>query len=350
MITELIGDLPARVHGHMASNVAAEQGLDDAEEALDRIGETPGHVGEALGYIDDIGMRAEDSPVRAEDAPIHAEAHARAEDAPARAAGAPERAAEDPEHVDILQVRFPRLTSDDVVRRLLQRIEERRTTGVCFPDMSTLNIAAIQPAFRRLLQRRMLVFNDGAGVAWAARRQGRPLPDNLNGTDLVPRLLAAARAGTSVYLLGAKPGVAARALERLAERHPHLRFVGSHHGYLDAAAEAEVVATLRRLRPQIVMVAMGNPLQVELIDRHLDDPALEGTLWLAVGGQLDYHGGTLRRAPPWVRRARLEWLYISMQQPYKARRYLLGIPRFVARCLWAERRGGHAAPGDEAAR
>ncbi|AUX46582.1 uncharacterized protein SOCE26_080880 [Sorangium cellulosum] len=343
MISELIGDRPALVHGHRASNATADDAPAHTEEAQD-------HIGEDSEDDEDAYVRAEAAPARAEGAPNHANARAHAEDAPARAAGESSRAAEIPEHVDILQVRFPRLTSEDVVRRLLHRLDQRRTTGVCFPDMSTLNVAATQPAFRRLLQRRMLVFNDGAGVAWAAQRQGRPLPDNLNGTDLVPRLLAAAKVGTSVYLLGAKPGVAARALERLAERHPHLRFVGSHHGYLDAAAEAEVVAALRRLRPQIVMVAMGNPLQVELIDRHLDDPALEGTLWLAVGGQLDYYGGTLRRAPSWVRRARLEWLYISMQQPYKARRYLLGIPHFMMRCLWAERRGGHAMPGDEAAR
>lgn len=250
----------------------------------------------------------------------------------------------EPESVDILGVRFPRLGVQEALELLLRRLAERRTTGVCFPDMSTLNIAADNPGFLRLLARRFLVFNDGAGLAWAARRRGRPLPANLNGTDLIPRLFDAAPPGTTVYLLGARPGVAERARGVLAGRFPQLAFVGSHHGYLDTAGEAEVVAELRQLRPRIVLVAMGNPLQVELIDRHLDEPELEGTMWFAIGGQLDYYGGTLRRAPALLRRLKLEWLFIVLQQPHKARRYFVGIPRFLLRCLLAERRGGHDAP------
>lgn len=245
--------------------------------------------------------------------------------------------------VDVLGVSFPRLAAPAAVQFLLSRIGAAPSTGVCFPDMSTLNLAAARPAFRRLLQQRMVVFNDGAGLAWAARRQGRPLPANLNGTDLVPQLFQQAPAETSVFLLGARPGVATRAQAVLAQRFAHLRFVGSHHGYLDQTTEAAVVAQLRAVRPAIVLVAMGNPLQIEFIDRYLDDPSLAGTLFLAIGGQLDYYGGTLKRAPaPW-RQARLEWLYIVMQQPYKARRYLIGIPQFLLRCLLAEQRGTHAA-------
>jgi N-acetylglucosaminyldiphosphoundecaprenol N-acetyl-beta-D-mannosaminyltransferase len=248
------------------------------------------------------------------------------------------------ETVEVLGVTFPRLLPEAVLQFLLGRLHGRVSTGVCFPDMSTLNLAAEQPAFRRLLQTRMVVFNDGAGLSWAARRQGRPLPANLNGTDLVPRLLQAAPAGTAVFLLGARPGVAARAQQSLAARFDHLRFVGSHHGYLDAATEAQVLAQLRT--PQLVLVAMGNPLQVEFIDRHLDDPQLAGTLFVAVGGQLDYYGGTLKRAPQAWRQARLEWLYIVLQQPYKARRYLVGIPQFLLRCLLAEQRSTHAPPSE----
>lgn len=248
--------------------------------------------------------------------------------------------------VDVLGVSFPRLDAAKAVQFLLSRLAAATSTGVCFPDMSTLNLAAERPEFLRRLQRRMVVFNDGAGLAWAARRQGRPLPANLNGTDLVPQLLHAAPAATSVFLLGAKPGVAARAQAVLAGRFPHLRFAGSHHGYLDPATEARVVAQLRAERPKIVLVAMGNPLQIEFIDRHLDDPLLAGTLFLAIGGQLDYYGGTLKRAPQTFRNLRLEWLYIVLQQPYKARRYLVGIPQFLLRCLLAEHRGTHAANTD----
>ena len=247
--------------------------------------------------------------------------------------------------VDVLGVRFPRLTRAAAVAALIDAVDRRLTIGVAFPDMSTLNIASRQPAFRSLLQRRVLTLNDGAGLAIVARfLRRRPFPDNLNGTDLCPDLLGRVPRGTTVFLLGAKPGVAERAEESLRGRFPHVSFVGHHHGYLDDQTEADVVATLRRLRPQIVFVGMGNPLQVELIDRHLDDPDLAGMTWLAVGGQLDYYGGDLVRAPRWIVRARLEWLYLVVRQPHKAGRYLLGIPRFLARSTWAEVRSRHDAP------
>lgn len=246
--------------------------------------------------------------------------------------------------VDILGVRFPRWQAEEALAWLLSCLSRQESTAVCFPDMSTLNLAARRPSFLALLQRRVYTLNDGAGLAWAARRRGRPFPDNLNGTDLCPRLLAAVPAGTRVYLLGGRPGVAERAAGALASRHPHLALVGHHHGYLGETEEDAVVRELRRQRPQIVLVGMGNPLQVEWIDRHLGDPALRGTLWLAVGGLLDYYGGGLQRAPAWMRRAGLEWLHLVLHQPHKARRYLLGIPQFLLRCLWAGLRGGHEAP------
>jgi len=249
--------------------------------------------------------------------------------------------------VDVLQVRFPRLYAEEAVAFLLGKLRSGESAGVCFPDMSTLNQAFEKPAFRRLLQRRMIVLPDGAGVMWVANLRGKPLPANLNGTDLVPRFFAAAPQGTTVFLLGGQKGVAERTAERFAARFAHLRFVGHSHGYLSENDEADLIDRLAQLRPQIVLIGMGNPLQVEFIDRHLDDPRLRGTLWLAVGGQFDYYGGTLRRAPSLLRRARLEWLYIVAQQPHKLSRYFVGIPKYLSRCAFAALTNAHDIPEGE---
>lgn len=246
--------------------------------------------------------------------------------------------------VDVLGVRFPRLYGEEAVALLLAKLRSGDSHGVCFPDMSTLNLAVDSPGFRRLLQRRMIVLPDGAGVMWVASWRGKPLPANLNGTDLVPRFFAAAPAGTTVFLLGGPEGVAARTAEQFAARFPHLRFVGSFHGYLTPTDEQQLVATLCELRPQVVLVGMGNPQQVELIDRYLDHPSLRGTLWLAVGGQFDYYGGTLKRAPTWLRKVRLEWLFIVLQQPHKLRRYFVGIPLYLSRCALASLLHSHDIP------
>ena len=115
---------------------------------------------------------------------------------------------------------------------------------------------------------------------------------------------------------------------------PHLIFVGAADGYFDQQREAAIVQMITHAKPQLVLVALGNPLQVEFIDRRLDDPSLQGIMWWAVGGFLDFYGGSRLRAPNWMIRSRLEWLHIVYTQPYKLKRYLLGIPRFLWNSLW----------------
>lgn len=247
-------------------------------------------------------------------------------------------------YVDILKVRFPRLVRQEALALLLDRFEREVTTGVCFPDMSAMVISLDDPGFRTLLQERMMVLNDGAGLAWVARRRGRPFVDNLNGTDLCPLFLEALPAGTGVFLVGGESAMVERARTAMEASFPDIRFVGTHHGFFDDDEEERLIEELRRLRPRVVIVGMGNPQQVRFIDRHLDDPTLAGTIFLAVGGLMNYYAGYLRRAPAWVRRVSLEWIYIVLQQPRKARRYFGGIPRFLFRSLLADIRNEHDAP------
>lgn len=251
------------------------------------------------------------------------------------------------EYVDIFQISLPLITQDAVIELLLQRLRKHLATGVCFADLSTMNMAFSQPRFRYLIQEKMLILNDGTGLAWAAKHRGHPFPSNLNGTDLCPKLLSLAPYGTTVYILGGRPFISKRAREALASEFPAILFVGDHHGYLNEISEKEVIAELHRLKPRIVLVCMGNPLQVEFICRHLDDPELGGTLWLALGGFIDYYGGSLVRAPRFLRGLHLEWLSIVYQQPYKWKRYFFGAPLFFFRYLWAQWRHKHTRQKDE---
>lgn len=243
------------------------------------------------------------------------------------------------EDVVLFGITFPRLTWAAALDDLVAGLGRRR--AVAFPDMSTLNIVRQRPGFGRVLRDRFTTFNDGAGLALAARIRRRPLPANLNGTELIPALLDRAPPGTRVYLLGASEPVVARAAEVLAAAHPHLTFAGHHHGYFEPDAEGAVIDELAATRPDVVLVAMGHPRQVEVIARHLDDPRLPKTTWFAVGGLLDYFGGTLERAPSWMIRARLEWLHLMISNPTKIRRYVIGIPRFVVAAVMTECRGRH---------
>jgi N-acetylglucosaminyldiphosphoundecaprenol N-acetyl-beta-D-mannosaminyltransferase len=168
-----------------------------------------------------------------------------------------------------------------------------------------------------------LVTADGAGVLWAARLFDFPLPERVSGVDLVRRLSAlAARQGYRIYLLGAAPGVAQAAAEVLLRENPGLTICGVHDGYWQD--EDAVVAELAAAAPQIVFVALGIPKQEQFIRRHRQVLPL----CLGIGGSFDVISGRLERAPEWMQRAGLEWLFRVKQEPKRWRR-LAALPQFV---------------------
>ncbi len=181
--------------------------------------------------------------------------------------------------------------------------------------------------FAALLESASLCIPDGWGVLWAARRQGHPLPERVSGIDIIPPLAArAAGAGWRLYLLGAAPGVAAQAGELLRARFPGLLVVGSHAGRAGPEGDVETIALLKSARPDLVLVAYGAPHQELWLDRNLG--RLGGGVGIGVGGAFDFLTGRVPRAPAWMRRVGLEWLFRLIRQPWRARRMAV-LPRFA---------------------
>jgi N-acetylglucosaminyldiphosphoundecaprenol N-acetyl-beta-D-mannosaminyltransferase len=187
-----------------------------------------------------------------------------------------------------------------------------------------------------------VVHGDGTGVRWAVRwLHGVPLVDNVNGTDLVPALFRTrAGRGYRYYLLGGTPEMAAGAAAHARATFAGWELVGHHHGYLDPASNAAVLAEIEHTRPHLVLVGMGNPHQERWIDANRARVAAR--VCLGVGGIFAYWSGDLDRAAPWVRGIGFEWLHLLRRQPRKARRYLVGNPLFLAR-VWAARRARRTA-------
>ncbi len=212
---------------------------------------------------------------------------------------------------------------------------EQRT--LVFVNAHTLDLAAGVPDDRRILNDADLVFGDGTGVRWAMRWRGLQVRSNLNGTDLVPALLAAAGGdGRSCFLLGDRPEVVEGAAAAISRRYPGWRVVGCHHGFLDAADDARVVATINAAKPDLLLVAMGNPLQERWIASHAG--TLSARLTIGVGALFGYLSGDHRRAPPWLRQLGGEWLFVLLMQRRKWRRYIVGAPRFLLRAWFARHR------------
>jgi N-acetylglucosaminyldiphosphoundecaprenol N-acetyl-beta-D-mannosaminyltransferase len=227
---------------------------------------------------------------------------------------------------------------DDLdVEGTLDRIEELLDAGghhlVATVNPEFVMLARRDPEFRRVLEGAALCLADGWGVTWAARRQGRPLPARVTGVDLIPALAErAARKGWRLFLLGAAPGVAEAVGGLLTAEHPALAIAGHHAGVAGPEGDEESLRLIAAARPDIVLVAYGAPRQELWIARNL--ARLEAGVGIGVGGAFDYLSGRVPRAPDWMRRAGLEWLYRLLRQPWRARRMAV-LPLFALEVLKA---------------
>ncbi|MBF5042602.1 WecB/TagA/CpsF family glycosyltransferase [Aggregicoccus sp. 17bor-14] len=236
------------------------------------------------------------------------------------------------------RLRLGRLTIDPVTfPEALARIEAlvaaRQGGSVFTPNVDHVVNVDADAHFAEAYAQVSLSLVDGTPLLWASRALGAPLPEKISGSDLVwPLMQRAAERGWRVYLLGAGPGVAQEAAERF-ERELGLKVVGvdspriaARPGAVDESAEA--LARLRAAAPDLVLVAFGSPKQELWIHAHAAQ--LAPAVAVAVGASLDFVAGRVKRAPAWMSRAGLEWLYRLGQEPRRLwRRYLVNDPKFV---------------------
>jgi N-acetylglucosaminyldiphosphoundecaprenol N-acetyl-beta-D-mannosaminyltransferase len=195
-------------------------------------------------------------------------------------------------------------------------------------NASKLVLAAEDARLRETLERADLVTADGMSVVWAARLLGQRLPGRVTGIDTMELLVArASERGWPVFFLGARQESLDAAVANLLDRHPALQVAGRHHGYI--SGNEQTVATLvRHSGATLLFVAMGSPGQEQFIARYLDEMRIPFAL--GVGGSFDHIAGLSRRAPLWMQRAGLEWLYRLASEPRRLwRRYLIGNLRFA---------------------
>jgi N-acetylglucosaminyldiphosphoundecaprenol N-acetyl-beta-D-mannosaminyltransferase len=219
---------------------------------------------------------------------------------------------------------------DEAVAELQSIIRDRAgCRSLFFANANTFNFALEDQDYARVLNRSDLVFGDGTGVRWAARLRGLRLQANLNGSDVVPALLAATP-GLRVFLLGGVDGVNARAAAGVA-RQFDVEVVGRHHGWLDISGYAPVIELINAAAPDLLLVGFGNPAQEKWIARYRS--ALQVPLVAGTGGLFGFWAGTRVRASTFSRRIGMEWVDIMIREPHKTRRYLLGNPKFLYRIV-----------------
>jgi N-acetylglucosaminyldiphosphoundecaprenol N-acetyl-beta-D-mannosaminyltransferase len=175
------------------------------------------------------------------------------------------------------------------------------------------------PAFAAALHQADLRVPDGIGILWAARRLGRPLRERVTGSDGIYRISErAAERGWRVFYLGAAPGVAEQTATLLGRRYPGLQVAGTYAGSPAPADWPEIARRLVAAQPDVLFVAYGHPRQdLWIAQRRAEIPA---AVAIGVGGAFDFVAGVARRAPAWVQRLGLEWLYRLFREPWRWRR------------------------------
>ena len=231
------------------------------------------------------------------------------------------------ERVNILGVDVDAVTMAEAVDVVRRAMDTRAGVMVATANAEMLMRATHDRELCTILNEAALVVPDGAGTVWAARHLGHAMPERVAGYDLAQELLRCAPAeGRRVYFFGSAPGVAEKAREKAEQLYPGIEIVGVRNGFFSPADNAAIIAEIRAARPDLLLVALGVPKQEKWIAAHLAE--LDVPVAIGVGGTLDVMAGVMKRAPHWMQRAKLEWLFRGLMQPKRAGR-LLALPKFV---------------------
>jgi N-acetylglucosaminyldiphosphoundecaprenol N-acetyl-beta-D-mannosaminyltransferase len=235
----------------------------------------------------------------------------------------------------LVGVEIDALTEADTLDRVATALSAGEGGRIVTPNLDQLRVSHPRADLRRIYADAQLVVADGMPLIWAARLQGTPLPERVAGSDLVWSLAElAAATGSPLFLLGGNPGAAEAAADNLRERHPDLRIAGTHCPPFGFEADPTEVPRIRSMidssGAKIVFVGLGYPKQEILITDLLAD--LPQVWFLGCGVSLSFIAGDVARAPGWMQRSGLEWLYRLIQEPRRLlRRYLWDDPPFAMR-------------------
>jgi N-acetylglucosaminyldiphosphoundecaprenol N-acetyl-beta-D-mannosaminyltransferase len=242
----------------------------------------------------------------------------------------------------LLGVPVDALTEAEAVDWVARAIAEGRPRLVISVNPERIMHAGRDPSFAAVLRQADLALADGAGVLWAARRLGHPLPGRVAGVDFVKALASRGAAdGWRFFFLGAAPGVAEAAGRVLRDSYPGFILAGAVAGSPEPGADAATTEAIRSSRAQVLLLAYGAAAEEAWLARNLQRSG--AIIGLGVGGAFDFISGRARRAPRWMRERGLEWLHRLGRQPWRWRR-MLALPRFVLRVL-AQPRGDGPAEG-----
>jgi len=213
---------------------------------------------------------------------------------------------------------------EEIISEIERRLNNGEKMFIVTLNVSILMEAMKDPSYRKILEEASMVIPDGSGIVWALDVIANVKTDRVTGIDTMTHLCELSkRKGWKVYLLGAREDVAKKACENL--RRNGVNVVGYHHGYFEK--DGEVIVEILSKKPDLLFVGMGVPKQERWIHEHFKKIPVR--LAMGVGGSIDVVSGRKKRAPEFVQKMKLEWLYRFLQSPWNKRKIPFQIMKFV---------------------
>lgn len=237
--------------------------------------------------------------------------------------------------MDLLGVRIDEVTMEQAVSKTEKFLTEDKLHFICTPNPEMVMIAQNDEEFKNILNSSDLSIPDGNGIVWASKKIGKPLSERVAGYDFIHKIFELGQdMDISFYFLGAKPGVAETAKDKIEEQFVGIKVVGIHDGYFSVEQEQDVLEMINADKPDILLVAMGAPKQERFIYKYRNK--LKCKVAIGVGGCFDVISGEVKRAPNIFIKLKLEWLYRALTDFRRFKR-LTAIPKFM-KCVKRSKR------------
>jgi N-acetylglucosaminyldiphosphoundecaprenol N-acetyl-beta-D-mannosaminyltransferase len=242
------------------------------------------------------------------------------------------------EQMRILGIPVDRLDMEGALARFESFLNGEDCRIIVTPNSEIVLNATKDPGLAEIIERADMVIPDGIGLVHASKIIGKPLKERVTGVDFSYAALGLlAERGGSAYFLGAKPGIAEKAAEKLCGQLPGLVCAGCRDGYFKPEQEEEIAEEIRSSGADFLLVALGSPKQERFMYAHRESLGVKAAI--GVGGCFDVWSGTLERAPEFYRDHGLEWLFRLKQEPKRIGR-TAALPLFLIKVLLHGRKDG----------
>lgn len=227
--------------------------------------------------------------------------------------------------IEVMDIPFDNVTMEEALDAAEMLLEKPGAAYGVTPNAEIVYETMFNQELRQIVCQADLVLPDGAGVVLGAKILGTPLKQKVAGIEFAQNLMERLKnTDKTFYFLGSKPGIAELAAEKMQEKYPGLKICGTADGYFQD--EKQVVAAINEKKPDVLFVCLGAPKQEIFMTNHKDE--LQVGLMMGLGGSLDGFAGTVKRAPRWMIRLNLEWLYRLLKEPRRLGR-MMRLPKFL---------------------